>query len=448
MRATALSLLLAVGLTACGRSFSSDDRPRPWKTAFWHWGGVASASLGGEPLDSLYVHVGGIREIAPGSWRVFVGLPDDLPPAKEYWLVVRGDQQGVPPSTVAADIELEVAKAVASARTRKLPIAGIQLDIDCPTGSLAQYAELLRDLKKALPPGTELSITALLDWFRAGTAIDRVVREVSEFVPQFYDTDLTGGDGLPAIATPIDAARWGPAFNRFGKPFRVGISTFGRSRVLRRATAGSGNPGAPFYGDLLPLSVSGNPAFELRADRNKAAEVVVIWRAVRKTRIGYQDIESGDTVQFVLPTSEAVRSAADAARRMSGHLAGVVFFRWPSPNEPLTLQPDEVLAAAGLRASGGAPSTLVHAVEAGCAAVSCVDLYFESREPYSGNAAQFRIRSSSPLDYFLPEREIRVRMAGASSIEVSLPPYCARGRIYLGRAVSTRKVDFTIERQP
>jgi hypothetical protein len=36
-------------------------------------------------------------------------------------------------------------------------------------------------------------------------------------------------------------------------------------------------------------------------------------------------------------------------------------------------------------------------------------------------------------------------MSGASELDLSLPPYCARGRLYLGRAVTRNHSEFTVE---
>lgn len=132
---------------------------------------------------------------------------------------------------------------------------------------------------------------------------------------------------------------------------------------------------------------------------------------------------------------------------MGGHIAGVLFFRWANGDEALALHPTEVLAAAGVRPAD-APRHTVRTVSRGCAAVSCVDLYYEGAAPWSPEPLRRRVMASAPLAYFLPEKDVPVRMAGRSAIELSIPPYCARGRIYLGRAVSDRPVEFRIEELP
>ena len=209
-----------------------------------------------------------------------------MPAARDYWLVYRYERQGVPGQPAAVQLAGEISSLLAEARERNLHVVGIQLDIDSPTSLLPRYAEFLSEVRKDLPAGFEISITALLDWFRSGTAINDVIKQVDEFVPQFYDI----GDPAvfykeSAIAARIDSAHWGPVFNRFHKRFRIGISSFGRVRLIpNEAPAQTGNRRIAFYGDLQRLDIATNPAFELRAERNRAEETVLKYRAMRKIR--------------------------------------------------------------------------------------------------------------------------------------------------------------------
>ena len=112
------------------------------------------------------------------------------------------------------------------------------------------------------------------------------------------------------------------------------------------------------------------------------------------------------------------------------------------------MQPDEVLNAAGLDTARTSRQDRVHVVAGDCAAVECVDVYLESAGPLSPRVTRYRIHSSTELEYFLPEKNLPVHLAGASDVDVSLPPYCGRGRLYLGRAVSLQRAEFTVEVQP
>jgi len=147
-------------------------------------------------------------------------------------------------------------------------------------------------------------------------------------------------------------------------------------------------------------------------------------------------------------TPEAIRAAVHGAREIKGNNAGVVFFRWPTERESWSMQPDEVLDAAGVGAAGPSRQDRVHVVSGDCAAVECVDVYLESAGPLSPKAVRYKIHASTELEYFLPEENVPVRLAGASDVEVSLPPYCGRGRLYIGRAVSLQRAEFTVEVEP
>jgi hypothetical protein len=384
-----------------------------------------------------------------GEWRVYGTLPTGLPKAKEYWLVFRCQKQAVPDLQSASMLAEAVSSILADARQRHLNIVGVQLDIDSPTSALPQYASYLREVRKELPQGLRLSITALLDWFRGGTAISQVIREVDEFVPQFYDIDSQSYRGGAAIATKIDAARWGSVFNQFGKRFRVGISTFGRSRLVPKETApNSRYSGASMFRDLVPLDIAGNDSFRLETARNGANELVLSYRATKNLGIDYTKIDDGDMVQFILATPESVRAAVDSARQMKGNIAGVLFFRWPGSGEALTMQPEEVMLAAGVPRNGGQNRNRIDVVAGRCAAVACVDLYLQGPAPFSPHLLRYRVYSSVELEYFLPEKSVPVSMANPSELQVSLPPYCARGRLYLGRAVTARPSEFGVQEEP
>jgi hypothetical protein len=71
----------------------------------------------------------------------------------------------------------------------------------------------------------------------------------------------------------------------------------------------------------------------------------------------------------------------------------------------------------------------------------------KSGSPFSSSPARYRIRASAELEYFLPEKNMPVRLRAPAELELSLPPYCARGRLFLGRAVSVHHSDFTVEEE-
>jgi len=447
-------LCAVLGLCSCAVSWSNPQAAPEWTTGFWFWGGKpASASLSDEP-DVLFVHVGTISKeesrwslrSSQNPWHVVGQWPDDLPAAKEYWLVYRYEKQAVPEAVVAPLLADEVARLLRVARTRRLAVRGVQLDIDSPSSRLLEYAAFLRGFRKALPKDCQLSITALLDWFRNGTAIEKVIQVADEFVPQFYDAEPEQFRQQGSIATLVDADRWGPVFNRFGKRFRIGISSFGRARIVHNEVpAAARYLGLGMFGDLAPIDVATNPDFRLETKRTRAEEVVLTYRAARKIEIDYAKFNAGEGVQFTLATPESVRDAVDRARQMKGNLAGVVFFRWPNEEEKLAMRPQEVLVAGGLSSTKDPQTDRIDLIDGRCAAVQCMDVYFSAAAPFAETTTRYRIRASGELEYFLPEKSLPVRMRGQSELELAVPPYCGRGHLYLGRAVSARRVKFSVE---
>jgi hypothetical protein len=448
-------LIVSLGLCSCGGALHSQQPPPKWTRGFWFWQGSSVGSFASttEPLDELYFQAGEINNnVGPGfhDWSVYAQLPEELPPAGEYWIVLRFNRQAVPDLEAAPIVARRVSQLRATAEQRHLNVAGVQLDIDSPTRSLPQYAAFLRAVRKDLPPGVRISITALLDWFRDGTAVADVVKEVDEFVPQFYDLhDPRSYNADHAIAAKFDGAQWGPVFNRFGKRFRIGISSFGRARFVQRENVppGSSLVMGPVLADLAPLDIASNSAFSLQSSRNDANELVLTYRAARKVSIGYNNFESGDGIQFILPTPETVRAGVENAKRIRGYCAGVVFFRWPASNETLAMPPEEVLAAADGPLQPNKPSGLELA-DGSCAAVACTDIFLISPNPLRSTPVRYRIHSSTELEYFLPEQRMPIRMADPSNLELSLPPYGARRRMYLGRAVTAKNAEFTIQEEP
>src|SRR5258708_28217258 len=133
-----LSLIAFLDLSGCADSLQSEPRPAKWTTGFWFWeGSAADVSPDAGTLDVLFVQAGTIyKQTLYGSnvpWIIQERLPDDLPAAREYWLVFRFGRQQVPDLPAAPILALHFSRIREEARQRGLKVAGIQLDIDSPT---------------------------------------------------------------------------------------------------------------------------------------------------------------------------------------------------------------------------------------------------------------------------------------------------------------------------
>ncbi len=399
-----------------------------------------TAAAGG---DSLYVHSGLLQPgqigIDKAEWNEYLGVPDRLPAAREYWLVTRYDNTNiagspvVPAPAAAAVVVEQFTREAAEAAARNLGIAGLQLDVDSPTGKLSDYAALLREVRKALPSQYRLSITALLDWFRDGTAMGEVAATVDEFVPQFYDA---GERSEGAVAAPLDASRWSRRFSRFGKPFRIGISTFGRARRERDVYV---------YGDLTPLHIAPLPGIRAAFDRTRAGEVVARYEATEPVRFGWSELKTGQAIEFVLPFTDSIAAAVAEARKMGDLCGGVLFFRWPAFNESLAVYPDTALRAAGVLKDAPKEESMLSVSDGQCAAVHCRDLYLLRTAPLNAQPLRYRFESSTPLEYFVAADDVPARMTGARAVDLTLPPYTGRPRLYVGRAVSVERAEYRME---
>ena len=179
MRLLIASLVLIGALSFSGCILvSSQPASARWTSGFWFWEGSAvDPSYSGKALDVLFVQVGTIsKETTPAflrpaanateQWYTYGALPRELPAAREYWLVFRYTNRGVPDTEVAAKLDAEIERLQADAQERRLNVAGVQLDIDSPTPALARYADFIGHVRQGLPKGMQVSITALLDWFR------------------------------------------------------------------------------------------------------------------------------------------------------------------------------------------------------------------------------------------------------------------------------------------
>ncbi len=429
---------VVLGFTLVYGCGSEKPPPMPWTTGFWFWhGSSAEVTASVEDLDALYFKVGPIQS------RVYAALPAKLPEAHEFWLVYRFDQPGIPVLETVPVLADSVRKLRAEMRQRGMALTGIQLDVDSPTRLLNNYARYLSAVRKELPADLQLSITALLDWFRSGTGIANVLRHVDEHVPQFYDArDTSASSGGAAIAERLDGAKWGPMLNRYRKRFRIGVSTFGRARLIRKPDENRNT--VVFLVDVKPLDIALDPAFELQARRTEANELALRYRAIRTTRAGHVAFAKGDGIEFLLSTPESIRGAVTEAKKIGGYCAGVLFFRWPGWGETLTAQPNEVLVAAGVLQQQD--NAELEVVDRECAAVFCADLYLNPRRLVA-EELRYRIESSMELEYFLPHKELRVRMSGPSRLEFSLPPYCGRGRLFLGRAVTSGRAGYRLKEE-
>jgi hypothetical protein len=406
----ALALILVGWMWTPSKTFPP-KAVQPWKTGLWVWAGAAPVASETKP-DILYVQVQGTR------W------PEAVPPAEEYFVVKRLEPAAVPTESTALAIA-ETYKGILQSAALPVPIIGLQIDYDCPTGKLAEYAAFLRHLRSALPSEARLSITALLDWFTPGTSIREALEPVDEFVPQFYDAGQ--GHSASEIAEPLDASKWAPVFNALRVPYRIGVSSFGRiARTRSKKVA--------YFRDATPLDFAIRRNLLRSTETTAAGELVVQYRLPQG--------ESGDEIDITFPTTASVRKAFEAAQRFGGYCAGVLFFRWPNEGESLQLTADDVEAILSGKESSVRPT--VETRDGNCPDRHCTDVYLRLGWDPNPQSQVVRVRPLQPLALFLSDGPLKPFVNRQNQIFVSVPAYAGLRSVYLGRSLSDHPVNFEV----
>jgi len=425
-----------------------------WKTGFWLWqsysGQYQLPERAAPPVDLLYVQVDEFSDSSGNGCPIVSSWPGTLPAASAYFAVWRFAGMQPPGPEVIPELTKAYLDLKARASRSGQNLVGLQLDFDCPTSQLEEYGRFLRTLRKALPEHELLSITALLDWFRPETRIADVVHAVDEFVPQFYDV---GSDGwqkeLPGIAKAVDPVRWAGVFNAFERPYRIGISSFGRIAIdCRDDKAPLSASRRSYFRDMNPLELMNNKELIPVAEQTNAAGESVLHFRVNPRITEYRRYclcsEKTESLEMILPSKQSVSQAYVAAQAMGGWCRGVVFFRWPLINEALALTPAEIQ-----RLTAGkeliADESLVEVEDGFCAATTCSDLFLRLKDRFPRKPVTLSIGSSVALEYFLPGGQTQAQLNGPRSIAVSIPAYAGLPRIYLGRAVTREPATFLIQ---
>lgn len=195
------------------------------------------------------------------------------------------------------------------------PVAGLEVDYDCPTARLPAYAGFLRRLKAELG-NTPLSMTALPTWI-GSPELDGLLAIPDESVLQVHAVQAPQA----GLFNPEVAIAWIGDFARHThKPFRVALPTYG-SRVSWNAD-----------GTLLAVeSEQGARAAGAVASELYAAPVAVRGLVDRISR----DRPAGlvGLVWFRLPTPDDTRAWSLATWR------GVVTGKMDAPTLRATLRP-------------------------------------------------------------------------------------------------------------
>lgn len=180
-------------------------------------------------------------------------------PGKPVRLVVRIDGARLP--LAAPALLARLSPLIARWRSAGLDLTGIEIDHDCATSALADYASWLQQLRSGLPGELRLSITALPSWLDS-PALDQLLAAVDDSVLQVHaverpDRSLFDGN---------KARQWTLAFaRRTQHPFAVALPAYG----VRVDTDAQGRVSA--VDAEADIERSGAGGRELRADPREVA---------------------------------------------------------------------------------------------------------------------------------------------------------------------------------
>ncbi len=198
----------------------------------------------------------------------------------------------------------ELVARIDEARRSDPAVAGIEIDHDCATARLEEYARFLAALRGRLPRSLPIAITALPAWLDS-PLLKAVIAQADEIELQVHAVE----NPRMELFNRRQALDWIDRFARLGRPFRVSLPIYG-CRVSWRAD-----------GRLVaieaetPLLAGGDEAVELMASASEVARLV---RDLRENR----PANMRGIVWFRLPTSDDQRAWSVATWRavMRGRL--------------------------------------------------------------------------------------------------------------------------------
>ncbi|MFZ6048114.1 DUF3142 domain-containing protein [Pseudomonas sp. CR3202] len=178
-------------------------------------------------------------------------------------------------------------------RAQGLAMQGLEIDHDCASARLPGYAAFLAELRRELPAGLRLSITALPAWLDSPGLPD-LLRQVDSSVLQVHAVEAPR-DGL---FDPGRALSWARRWSDLGeRPFQLALPAYGVALVNGRVESES------------PLAIAGERR-ELQADPQQLAELLAALRQDRPRRLSgivwFRLPLAGDRRAWPLATLKAV----------------------------------------------------------------------------------------------------------------------------------------------
>lgn len=178
--------------------------------------------------------------------------------------------EGSRPRAEAGELARALGEIVLRWRTHGLQVRGVEVDHDCASAALADYADWLRSFRSGLPSDLALSITALPSWLEAPEGLLALRRAADETVLQVHAVEAWRS----ALVDVDSSLRWVRAWQAHApRPFRVALPAY----ALRVQLGRDGRPAAVDAEGMVDRS--GERAHDRHAD---PAVVAYIVRAIEK----------------------------------------------------------------------------------------------------------------------------------------------------------------------
>ncbi|HEX5324577.1 MAG TPA: DUF3142 domain-containing protein, partial [Capsulimonadaceae bacterium] len=365
--ATVAALAIGIFTAACLAWHARRQSNTPLTVSYWYWQipfhlrPNEIAELKEMGVHRLFVRaatfepdgVGGIRLSLPQSFKSNASdLQVSLVFNFHYGLVRQFER--MPNSQLVLAVLRGVQREKEAARSARVSVKGIQLDLDCPTRLLPKYAQFLAELAPAIHrQKMELSVTALPTWYTS-RVVQSVAAAVDFMAPQFYEAQIPKTrDRLVTIANLRLMRRGMQAADRIGRPFYVGIPAYGHALVYGYTGKLIG-----LYHDMGVGEALRCPSFHFvrayTAARGESEEEMVELvtdeaaqpdpSAALSANEGLPEVGPYHIV-YDLPTPEVIAQYIAELRR--AHLTncrGVILFRFPEPGDEETVPLSSVAA--------------------------------------------------------------------------------------------------------
>lgn len=433
-------LLLLVLLSACRPA-----TPESLQMAIWYWNSELEFresdlnSLRRMGMQEVYIRAGQFgyagRPMLVRTVRVWRS-PAELRVHLVYNFtpeMIRAFTQ-IEVDAAAKAISDSVSEQMAEAERAGLRVAGIQLDFDVPTGSLERYSEFLHLVRGRFPRHL-LSITTLGDWI-GRPQYNRLVEQVDFHVPQLYGFQVPRRfDRINSISDPASIRSYLRQLANSPKTYWVGLRTYGYCLVYdERGELVS------LRTDLALSRLVRVPELKLVStteDLHGSAERLATFEVLADTYLGTVSLRRGWRLVVDEPTPESLRRCLEVVKREGrGRLAGVLFFRYPQPDEELVLSLAQLEAVLSGRELESAPSLQTRQV------TDWVEL-----ELHNGSERASRLRSGSVEVEVALSGLLEVDRGDFESVECFLGSVPASARLadrcllqasYLGRGATLR----------